>query len=97
MVSAPSHPSRAATRASESLPGVAAATRYKVLPHQVKIGDQTKTIPDEGTPNYHAVYEFDNPAVLDTPEWAEAIERGRWPSEVRPYTRNRQHVLLERR
>ena len=25
--------------------------------------------------------------------WAEAVERGRWPSEVRPYTRNRRHSL----
>jgi hypothetical protein len=27
--------------------------------------------------------------------WAEAVELGRWPSQVWPYTRNRQHVLYQ--
>ena len=26
-------------------------------------------------------------------EWAELAETGRWPTEVRPHTRNRRHVL----
>jgi hypothetical protein len=31
--------------------------------------------------------------VLVSPEWARAVEAGRWPGEVRPYTRNRRHAL----
>ena len=34
-----------------------------------------------------------SPEVLKSPEWADAVEQGRWPSEVRPYTSNRRHVL----
>lgn len=79
-----------------SVPGVVAATRYKVQPREITIGDQTKTIPGPDEPCYHAVYEFDDPAVMETKEWAEAVERGRWPTEVRPYTRNRRHVLLKK-
>jgi len=33
--------------------------------------------------------------VLLSPQWAKQAELGRWPSEVRPYTRNRQHVLYK--
>jgi hypothetical protein len=25
--------------------------------------------------------------------WTKAVDQGRWPNEVRPYTRNRRHVL----
>ncbi len=39
--------------------------------------------------------EIDDPQVLQSPEWAEAVERGRWPSEVRPHTSNRQHLLFK--
>jgi hypothetical protein len=31
--------------------------------------------------------------VLTSDAWAKAVEVGRWPSQVRPYTRNRRHVL----
>jgi hypothetical protein len=27
--------------------------------------------------------------------WAEAVELGRWPSQVPPYTRNRRHTLSQ--
>ncbi len=80
-----------------SVPGVVAATRYVVEPHEVTIGDETKTIPAASEPRYHAVYEFDDPKVMDSKAWAEATERGRWPTEVRPHTRNRRHVLLKKR
>lgn len=79
-----------------AVPGVTAATRYKVEPVEVTIGDQTKTIPDSGEPRYHAIYEFDDPAVMESQEWSDAIEAGRWPGEVRPFTRNRRHVLLKK-
>jgi hypothetical protein len=79
-----------------AVPGVIAATRYKVEPHEITIGDQTKTIPEASEPRYHAIYEFDDPAVMDSKEWAAAVEAGRWPAEVRPYTRNRRHALLKK-
>lgn len=79
-----------------SIPGVVAATRYKVEPFEVTIGDQTKSIPDAGEPHYHAVYELDDPEVMNSKAWAEAVEAGRWPSEVRPHTRNRRHALLKK-
>jgi hypothetical protein len=34
--------------------------------------------------------------VLLTDAWAKAVEQGRWPSQVRPHTSNRRHLLLER-
>ena len=39
--------------------------------------------------------EIEDPQVLQSPQWAEAVERGRWPSEVRPHTSNRQHLLFK--
>jgi len=33
--------------------------------------------------------------VLTSPAWDRAIEDGRWPSQVRPHTKNRRHVLLK--
>ena len=47
----------------------------------------------EGEPRYTAVYEIESPEVLTSEAWSKAVEAGRWPSEVRPYTRNRRHVL----
>jgi hypothetical protein len=49
------------------------------------------TVP--GMASYVAIYEIDSPDVLLSKEWAEAAEKGRWPSEVRPYTFNRNHVV----
>lgn len=80
-----------------SVPGVVAASRYKVQPHEVTIGDETKTIPASGEPHYHAMYEIKDAEVMNSPAWTEAVERGRWPSEVRPYTHNRRHALLKKR
>jgi hypothetical protein len=40
-----------------------------------------------------AIYEIDSPDVLTSAAWMEAVEQGRWPTEVRPYTSNRHHVV----
>ena len=45
-------------------------------------------------PKYHAIYEVTGPDVLVSKPWAEAVEMGRWPHDIRPFTKNRQHVLL---
>ena len=47
------------------------------------------------SPVYTAIYEIDDPRVLESPQWAEAVERGWWPNEVRPHTSNRQHMLFK--
>ncbi len=46
-------------------------------------------------PKYTAVYEIESPDVLTSEGWAAAVDAGRWPTEVRPYTKNRSHVLRE--
>ena len=48
----------------------------------------------DGRPRFHAVYEIESPEVLTSAEWSEAVELGRWPEQVRPYTTNRRHTLL---
>jgi hypothetical protein len=76
------------------VPGVHSATRMKGEPFAVSIGGSTRNINHEGA-RYSAVYEIDGPGVLVSPEWVKAGEAGRWASEVRPYTRNRSHVLYK--
>ena len=44
---------------------------------------------------YTTVYEIDSPEVLLSPEWAKYAEQGRWPTEVRPYTKNRSHAVYK--
>jgi hypothetical protein len=47
----------------------------------------------EGAPTYTAIYEIDTPDVLTSAAWADASELGRWPTEVRPFTTNRHHIV----
>jgi hypothetical protein len=77
-----------------NVPGVRAATRIKGEPFALSIGGGKKNITHEGA-RYSAVYEIDGPHVLVSSEWAKAGEAGRWPSQVRPYTRNRRHALYK--
>lgn len=75
------------------VPGVRSATRLRTEPASFTVGGQTKQLTGEGMPRYMAIYEIDSPDVLTSAEWVKAGELGRWPTEVRPYTTNRQHVL----
>lgn len=75
------------------VPGVVAARRCKLEPLAMIIGGEKKTIVMEGEPKYMAIYELENADVLLGEGWAKAVDSGRWPGEVRPYTRNRRHVL----
>ena len=75
------------------VPGVISVTRLTAEPLTLAIGGEKKKIVAEGEPRYSAVYEIESPAVLTSEAWSKAVEAGRWPSEVRPYTRNRRHVL----
>jgi len=74
------------------VPGVRGATRFMGEPFTMSIGGVVTKKQHEG-PRYAAIYEIDSPEVLLSPEWAKQAELGRWPSEVRPFTRNRQHAL----
>jgi hypothetical protein len=76
------------------VPGVRSVTRMKGEPARFAIGGSMRELPAP-SPVYTAIYEIDDPQVLESPQWAEAVERGRWPSEVRPHTSNRQHLLFK--
>ena len=77
------------------VPGVIAVTRLKAQDFEISMGGVLKSVPCGETPTYHAIYEIESPEVLKSTAWAEAIERGRWPGEVRPHTRNRRHTLQQ--
>ncbi len=77
----------------KTVPGVVSVARLVAEPLTMVIGGERRSIVIEGEPRYSAVYELDSPDVLVSAEWAHAVDQGRWPGEVRPYTRNRRHVL----
>jgi len=76
------------------VPGVRAVTRMAGEPFAMSIGGAEKKVAHDG-PRYSAVYEIDGPQVLTSPAWAKAVEDGRWPGEVRPFTHNRRHALYK--
>jgi hypothetical protein len=77
------------------VPGVLGISRYKRGTLTMNIGGERKTIEIPNEPTYTAIYELESPDVLTSPAWDKAIENGRWPSQVRPFTKNRRHVLLK--
>jgi hypothetical protein len=77
------------------VPGVAGVGRYRAVPFHVSIGGTVREV-EAQRPRYHALYALAQPDVLVSPQWTEAVDRGRWPSEVRPFTRERRQMLLER-
>jgi len=74
------------------VPGVVSVSRYRTEDFSVSIGGETKAMP-AASPRYIAVYEVESPDVVASDAWAAAVEEGRWPEMVRPYTSNRQHQL----
>ncbi len=76
------------------VPGVHAVTRLKGEPFTVSIGGAAQQVTHTG-PRYSALYEIEGPHVLVSAAWAAAVELGRWPSQVRPYTRKRGHALYQ--
>ena len=75
------------------VPGVRSVTRLRTAPASFKVGGETKQLTGAGDPTYVAIYEIDSPDVLASEAWSAAVEKGRWPAEVRPYTRNRHHIV----
>ena len=76
------------------VPGVLSVRRAVREPLTMFLGGEKKTIVAEGEPRYSAYYELESAEVLMSEAWGKAVEAGRWPSQVRPFTRNRRHVLL---
>jgi len=68
------------------VPGVLGIVRYKREELIMSIGGEKKIMRAENEPAYSVIYELESPGVLTSPEWAEAVEAGRWPAQVRPYT-----------
>jgi hypothetical protein len=80
----------------KTVPGVISVARFRTRDLELIIGGERKRIVIEDQPRYTALYELERPDVLVSEAWAKAVDQGRWPGEVRPFTRNRRHVLLER-
>lgn len=76
------------------VPGVLAVTRVTSEPGaSMRIDGQEKALIAEGEPKYSAIYELESAEVLLSDAWAKAVDRGRWPNEIRPYIRARRHTL----
>ncbi len=76
------------------VPGVKAASRIQGEDFMMQLAGEKIPKAHEGA-RYTAIYEIDSPAVLMSPEWAKCAEEGRWPGEVRPFTRNRSHKVYK--
>ena len=75
------------------VPGVLAVYRSTLAALKMSIGGELETIVIEGEPKHSAIYELESAEVLTSPAWAAAVEKGRWPAQVRPYKKNRRHTL----
>jgi hypothetical protein len=76
------------------VPGVRGVTRMAGEPFAMSIGGAEKKVAHDG-PRYSAIYEIDGPHVVVSQEWANAVEQGRWPTQIRPFTHNRKHALYK--
>ncbi|SVE40397.1 uncharacterized protein METZ01_LOCUS493251 [marine metagenome] len=75
------------------VPGVISVGRLETADLSMNIGGQTLTISFDDEPKHTAIYEITEPQVLTSRAWDSAVERGRWSTEVRPFTKNRRHIL----
>lgn len=76
-----------------TVPGVISATRARLDTLRLTMGGESKIMDPQGAPRYAAIYEIESPDVLVSPAFAKAVDHGRWPTQVRPYTTNRHHTL----
>ena len=75
------------------VPGVLSVTRFAAEPFTMSLGREERSVAVGEEPKFSAVYEIESPDVLVSDAWAAAVEAGRWPAQVRPYTSNRRQVL----
>ena len=78
------------------VPGVLSVARFKKRELTMIIGGEEVTMEVSDQPTYTAMYELESPDVLVSDGWANSVDEGRWPGEVRPFTTNRIHTLMER-
>ncbi len=64
------------------VPGVVRAARYRTA--------------TAGVPAYAAVYALARPDVPESEAFKRAADSGAWPHTIRPYTKNRKHILYTR-
>lgn len=76
------------------VPGVQKVYRGKGLPFSFSIGGETKSM-DAPHQKFVAIYELDNPKVVNSDEWSVAVEKGRWGTHVREHTSERSHFMYE--
>ncbi|MEO1495009.1 MAG: hypothetical protein AAFV19_22930 [Pseudomonadota bacterium] len=69
------------------VPGVLGAQRMAGQAAQLFVGGAVNDLP-EPSPRYVTLYEVESPDVIKSEAWAEAVEKGRWPS-IRPHVSNR--------
>ena len=67
------------------VPGVRACRRYLL--------DSTNK---DGFARYLALYELDSAAIVNSPAWLAASEKGAWAPDIRPHTTNRSHTIMRR-
>jgi hypothetical protein len=77
------------------VPGVLSVARLQKRTFELSIGGSIQQIDTTAEPRYSAIYEIENPGVLTSDAWAAAIEKGRWPTDVRPAAINAHRVLYE--
>ena len=75
------------------VPGVLSITRFVAEPFTMSMGGEARRVAVGEEPKFSAVYEIESPDVLVSAAWAAAVELGRWPEQVRPFTSNRRQVL----
>ena len=76
------------------VPGVNKVTRGKGVPFSFAIGGEMKSM-NAPAQKFIAMYEIDNPDVVNSQEWSLAVEEGRWSSQVRQHTSERSHFMYE--
>ena len=64
------------------VPGMLSGARYR-----------TST---DGVPRYLALYGLESPEVPDREDFKQAVTAGEYARKVRPYTKNRSHIVYER-
>ena len=77
------------------VPGVLSVVRFQTRSFKVSIGGEVRTVEVGNEPKYSAFYELESADILAGDAFGTAVEKGRWAQDVRPYTKNRRHVLME--
>ena len=71
----------------KKVPGVVDIYRLSLEPLKLSMGGSIQEIIADGEPNFAAYYWIQSPDVLTSSAWGDAIEEGRWPEHVRPFTK----------